>query len=135
MEVIKIKLNQGERSIMAYFPSSSKAQKAVDELKDMGINTAQIDRISRYGTTFNQHLNNPISGQAITQTGLTISSDSTASDSDAARVLMSADPSVSGMANKGYGIAGGKNFLVTVVTDEKHLNRVVKILEKNDGMV
>ena len=105
------------------------------ELKNIGINTTQVDRVSRYGTTLNNHLNNPIAGQVITQSGLTISSKSTSSESDAARVLMSADPSVSGMANKDYGIAGGKSFLVTVVTDEEHLDKAVKVLEENDGLV
>jgi hypothetical protein len=131
-----MKLDPGERSILGYFPSSNKAQKAMDDIKALGIEVVALDRVSRYGVDNNSEINNPIAGQAETGTGLTLFSADTDrySDSDS-RVLMGADPSNSGMANSGYGIAGGKAFLVTVVTNESKVEEVVKVMKQHDGYV
>ncbi|RYD06632.1 hypothetical protein N752_02885 [Desulforamulus aquiferis] len=112
-------LPKGMRSILAYFPSSTKAQAAVDEIKEIGITDISLDRISRYGITNDSHLNNPLN-DAETITGLTLFSENQDrfSNSDA-RILRAADPSVSGMAAHDYGVAGGKAFLVTVVTTDE----------------
>ncbi|MGF7186318.1 hypothetical protein GGQ84_002415 [Desulfitispora alkaliphila] len=131
-----MKLKDGELSITAYFPSSTRAEEATKELKTAGITEANIDRVSRYGVSIDEKINNPIAGQAETQTGLSIySQDVDRFSNNDTRTLMGADPSVSGMASKGYGLAGGKSFMVTVLTDEKHLDRAVQILEKHHGYV
>lgn len=44
-----MRLSPGERSILAYFPSSSDAQSAAEALKAAGISEVQVDRVSRYG--------------------------------------------------------------------------------------
>ena len=44
-----MQLSPGERSILSYFPTSSKAQEAVTALKEAGISEVQLDRVSRYG--------------------------------------------------------------------------------------
>lgn len=131
-----MKLNSGERSILAYFPSSTKAQSAMEELKAAGIKEVQLDRVSRYGVNTDKEINNPIAGQAETITGLTLySADTDRFNDNDARVLMAADPSVSGMAGKGYGLAGGKAFLVTVVTSSEKVDQAVAILKSHGGMV
>lgn len=131
-----MKLAPGERSILGYFPSTTKAQKAMDEIKAIDIEDVTLDRVSRYGVDTNSEINNPIAGQAETGTGLTSFSADTDhfSDNDA-RILMGADPSNSGMASRGYGIAGGKAFLLTVVTNEEKVDKVVEIMKSNDGYV
>lgn len=39
------------------------------------------------------------------------------------------------MASRGYGLAGNKSFMISVVTDEKHLDKAVAIIKKHDGFV
>ena len=126
-------LPQGMRSLLAYFPSSTKAEAAVQELKSMGIEEVSLDRISRYGVSNDANLNNPVNN-AETQTGLTMFSANTSRlmDSDT-RVLMSADPSNYSMASTGYGQAGGHAFLVTAVTTDDLGDKAAQVREKHDG--
>lgn len=131
-----MQLAPGEKSLLAYFPSSAKAQAAKEALEAAGYSTIQVDRVSRYGSTYDTEYNNPISGQALNQTGLTIfSADASPSGGADARVLMGADLSNSGMASEGYGLAGGKAFLVTVVTHADHVDRAREILRGHGGKI
>lgn len=124
-----MQLAPGEHSILAYFPSSEKAQEAADALKQAGINEVQIDRVTRYGKNYDSQYNNPIAGQAETLTGLTLySADTDHFNSNDERILLGADPSVEGYAPPEYGVAGGKAFLVTVVTKENEVDKASAIL-------
>lgn len=130
-----MQLEPGERSILSYFPTSGAAQKAAKQLQEAGIKTTQVDRVSRYGAKTDENYNNPIN-RAVTVTGPTLFSDSTGGDmTDNERILRVADPSVSGYGSPDYGVAGGKAFLLTVVTTEDKLDRAVGIIEKNEGYV
>lgn len=124
-----MQLNPGERSILAYFPTSTLAQEAMEALNEAGIKEVQLDRVSRFGVSYDDNYNNPLN-QANTLTGLTLYSTNknNFSDNDE-RILMAADPSVSGLASEGYGQAGGKAFLVTIVTDEQYLDKATSILK------
>lgn len=124
-----MQLSPGERSILAYFPTSTTANEAIEALKEAGVAEAQLDRVSRFGVSYDDNYNNPLN-QANTLSGLTLYSTNkdNFSDNDE-RILMSADPSVSGLASAGYGTAGGKAFLVTVVTNEEQLDQAVQILK------
>jgi hypothetical protein len=125
-----MQLSSGEHSILAYFPNSTAAQDAVQALKAAGVSEVQIDRVSRFGVNNDSQYNNPIAGQAETQTGLILfSADTDRFNDNDARILLGADPSVEGYAPPGYGIAGGKSFLVTVVTDDAKLNEATSILK------
>ncbi|CCO07962.1 hypothetical protein [Desulforamulus hydrothermalis] len=126
-------LPRGMRSLLAYFPSSTRAEAAVQELKGMGINDVSLDRVSRYGVTTDAALNNPVNN-AETATGLTMFSAHTSrlTDTDA-RVLTAADPSNYAMAADNYGTAGGKAFLVTVVTTDKLGEQAARVLKKHGG--
>lgn len=132
-----MKLNPGERSIMAYFPSSTKAEAAMADLKSAGIGEMSLDRVSRYGVDNNREINNPIAGQAETITGLTLfSADTDHFNNNDARVLMAADPSVSGYTRtEGYGLGGGKSFLVAIVTSEEKVDEAVGILKQHGAEV
>ncbi|WP_031513027.1 hypothetical protein [Desulfofalx alkaliphila] len=130
-----MQMQPGERSILAYFSSTDDARQAVDALKDMGITEVQIDRISRYGAALDTDSVNPLSGE-LSQTDLTLfAGDSDAYHSDSSRVMMAADPSVSGFGDTDYGVAGGRSFLVTAVTDEEHLDRAIEIIKQKGGLV
>lgn len=125
-----MQLSPGERSILAYFPSSTTAQEAVKALKEAGISEVQLDRVSKYGVNYDDQYNNPITGQAETLTGLTLfSGDTDRFNNNDTRVLLGADPSVEGYASPEYGAAGGKAFLVTVVTAEENINAASAILK------
>ncbi|KKM11896.1 hypothetical protein SY88_06870 [Clostridiales bacterium PH28_bin88] len=131
-----MKLERGEHSILASFPSSIRAKEAVNALKEAGIEDVQLDRVSLYGVEANREYNNPLAGQADTLTGLTLfSADRDQLADDDARVLLGADPSVSGIGMTDYGVAGGKAFLVTVVTNGQKLNQALKIIENHGGKV
>lgn len=126
-----MQLNPGEQSILAYFPSSTKATEAAEALKAMGIKEVQVDRVSRYGVTNDREYNNPIAGQADTNTGLTLfGADVDQFSNNDARILMGADPSVSGLALDGYSQPGGKAFLLTVVTSTDRVDEAVQLLNK-----
>lgn len=129
-----MQLSPGERSILAYFPTSNAARAAAEELKRAGFEHVQVDRISRFGQNHDAELNNPLMGRAETITGLTLYSTGTSNmlDNDN-RVLKAADPSVSGYGNHNYGIAGGKAFLVTLVTNDASFAKAEAIIKENGG--
>ncbi|GAV24524.1 hypothetical protein ciss_04570 [Carboxydothermus islandicus] len=131
-----MELKKNEQSILAYFSSSAKAKDAAEALKANGINDVQVDRVSRYGVASNPEINNPISGQGVSGTGLSLySADANQFGDNDAPVLLSADPSVSGMAAKEYGTAGGEAFLVTAVTTKDKVEEAVKILKEKGAKI
>lgn len=126
----QMQLSPGEHSILAYFPTSTRAGEAVKALKDAGFSEVQLDRVSRYGVSYDDKYNNPVAGQAETLTGLTLfSADTDRFIDNDARILLGADPSVEGYAAPDYGEAGGKAFLVTLVTNEDSLEKASAILK------
>jgi hypothetical protein len=125
-----------ERTIIAHFPSSTKAQAAVDALEAAGLADNHIRRNTRFGVSHDNVRNAAISNLAETLTGLTIySADTPNDDNRAARVLMGADPSVSGYSARGYGLAGGSAFTLVSFVPEERVEEAVKIMESNDGTV
>jgi hypothetical protein len=131
-----MQLSPGERSLLAYFPSDSAAEAAAKELKRTGYDNVQVDRVSRYGETHNAEMNNALMGRAKTITGLTLYSAGTDNlvDNDK-RVLLGTDPSVSGYGDRNYGTAGGRSFLVTVVTTDDLAGRAEEIIKRNGGTI
>ncbi len=130
-----MKLEPGERSLLAYFPSSESARKAAEELKSMGYDTVQVDRISRYGAEADDEVNYPPAGRAESGSGLTLFSAGAGDPGAGERMLHAADPSVGGYGDTDYGLAGGRAFLVTVVTDGGNYGQVAGILEKHGGKI
>jgi hypothetical protein len=101
-----MELEPGEQSILAYFPSTNKAQPAGDELLEAGFSEIQIDRVSRHGFNADASFDNPVN-QARTISGSTHYS----ADKESKNTLLAADPTSSGYGDQGYGIAGGQSFL------------------------
>jgi hypothetical protein len=129
-----MQLSPGERSILSYFTSSRQAQKAVAALHDAGFINVQLDRVSRFGGGLDAYYNSPLN-KAQTITGpVLFSGDVYGIDQDT-RVLLGADPSVSGYGYQDYGLGGGRDFLVTVVTREELLEQAAHIIKQHDGMM
>ncbi|MDF9407927.1 hypothetical protein L7E55_06060 [Pelotomaculum isophthalicicum JI] len=130
-----MQLSPGERSILSYFSSDNQAQKAVNALRNAGMKEVRLDRVSRYGEELNREFNNPVNN-ALSLTGLTLfSSGDSENLNDNGRILLGADPSSSGYGCADYGVAGGRAFLVTVVTSDKHVNKAVEIIKQKGGEV
>ncbi|MEG6586092.1 hypothetical protein [Dendrosporobacter sp. 1207_IL3150] len=125
-----------ERTIIAHFPSSTKADAARKTLAEKGLQDVHIRRNTRFGVTQDEHRDSAISS-AETLTGLTIFSANLPNDATNAseRVLMGADPSVSGFSIGGDGLAGGHAFTVVAFVPEEREEEVVAVLKQNDGEV
>ncbi|MEW6424399.1 MAG: hypothetical protein AB1523_06575 [Bacillota bacterium] len=128
-----MQLSPGERSVLAYFPTTASAQEAASELRNAGFETVSVDRISRFGVENDAEINYAVGGRATNLTGLTLYSSGT--DVGDERVLPAADPSVSGYGDTNYGVAGGRAFLVTVVAEDGKIDQAVDILKRHGGLV
>lgn len=131
-----MQLEPGEKSFfLAYFPTSQAAEQAAGELKKAELGTVQVDRISRYGVNLDAHYNNPIN-RAVTLSGPTLYSDSSGENlNDSERVLLAADPSASGIGDKDYGVAGGRAFLLTLVTSKEKAGQAESIINAHGGKI
>lgn len=130
-----MKMQPGERAILAYFPSSNDAQQAAQALQQMGIEETQIDRFSRYDANPNAEINNALSGEPNITDLTAFGGDADTFYSNDRRVMIAADPSVSGIGATDYGVAGGRSFLLTVVTDEQKADQVTQIIKEKGGMI
>ncbi|MDN5361053.1 MAG: hypothetical protein PWP70_100 [Moorella sp. (in: firmicutes)] len=129
-----MRLEREERSLLAYFPSSTRAQEAINALKEAGISEVQFDRVGRFGARYNDQYNNPLANQANTITGLSLySADINPLVKTDTRALLAADPSVSGVGLKNYGVAGNEGFLVTIVTSPDRVDTAREIVETHGG--
>lgn len=132
----EFKLKKGEQSILGYFPSSAKASRALRQIKNLGFEIAQLDRVSRYGVSVSPEQHSPVDGHALSQTGLSLTSSRTYPDADDnERLQPAALPSISGMSSEGYETYGGESFLVTVVAESARVPEVVQVIKENGGSV
>lgn len=129
-------VKKGERAIFAYFSSSTKAENAVEALSQAGFPDASVKRASRFGVMHDASYDNALTGQAETLTGLSLFSANTDRDANQSeRILMAADPSVSGMSARGYGVTGDKPFSVIAFAPEARVEEAVRILEAHGASV
>lgn len=127
-----LKLNRGERSILANFEDGPAAEQAVAALKQAGYTDVGLDRVDGFpGGRNPDDDTRPGIGEASEVTAI-LAGNSTMLDDDA-RVLMNAMPEASGMAGTPTQIV--PPFLVTVVTDEQGLDRAVGIIKRHGGRV
>lgn len=125
-----------ERTIIAHFPSSTKAEAAKESLGSSGVTDVHIRRNTRFGISNDDVQNAAVSNLAETLTGLTIYSADTPNDENrAARVLMGADPSVSGVSARGYGLAGGHAFTLVAFAPEEKVEEAVRVIKEQGGEV
>jgi hypothetical protein len=124
-----------ERTLVAHFPSSTKAEVVVNALYSAGITDVHVKRNSRFGVSLDANMNDSLSlNYAETLTGLTVFSADTPNDeNNSARILMGSDPSVSGYSARGYGMAGGHAFTMVAFIPEDRVEEVVSIIKQNGG--
>lgn len=129
-------LDKNEHSIFGYFPSSTKAQKAADELQQAnlvpGEGYMQIDRVSRHAVVNDSEYNNPINNAA-TLHGLTHYSDSDGLDNDL-NPLLAANDSESGSGVYDDNFAG-RSFMLTLVTQNDNIEKAVEIMKSHGAYV
>jgi hypothetical protein len=126
---------KGERAIFAYFPSSTMAQDAINALTQAGFSDASMRRVSHFGVVRDASYDNALTS-AETLTGLTLFSSNTDKDQNqSARILMGADPSVSGFSDRGYGLAGKKAFAVVAFAPEERVDEAVQLIKSQGGEV
>lgn len=126
-----------ERTLVAHFPSSTKAEVVVNTLYSAGLSDVHLKRNSRFGVSLDAQRNDSLSlNYAETLTGLTVFSADTPNDeNNAARILMGSDPSVSGYSAKGYGMAGGHAFTLVAFVPEERVEEALDIIKQNGGEI
>ena len=118
----------GERSILSYFKSSNDAQAARDQLLALGVEVAQIDRVGRFGSETGDVIRNPTTGDITSQANMILNTDAR----DDTAILLSADPSVSGLSGE---MVDGYSFLLTAITDDEHVDQAVQVIKSHKGYV
>ncbi|MEN6390713.1 MAG: hypothetical protein ABFD04_09880 [Syntrophomonas sp.] len=130
-----MELDKDEQGIMAYFPTTDKAQKAMDELSKAGLvpgeGYMQIDRISRYAVVNDRKRNNP-TNNASTLHGLTNYSNSEGLN-QGLNPLLAANDSESGRGVYDDNFSG-KSVMLTLVTKKENVDKAVKIMKDNGGL-
>lgn len=127
-----MKLDRNERSILAAFTNTTRAQDAAEKLKALGYETVQVDRIGKYGGPVgNRDYNDPVAGQALTISGLVQQSGNEFLLRNAGP-LIAADPAASGMSGEGV---PEDNALLTVVATEDKVDQAVGIIKEHGGTV
>lgn len=124
----------GERSVLSYFPSAESARRAAEELRGMGYDTVQVDRISHYGAESGEETINHGDGGTQSASGLTLYSYE-AGDLSINEDLLKGGSPASEYPDTDYGLEGGKAFLVTVVPEGSNPEKVTGLVEKHGGRI
>jgi len=126
-----VKLEPGERSILATFASGPDAEAALRELKQNGYKDSRLDRIGEYGFQPDRFEKRPaISGNEPSLVNAVLKPERL---DDNSRVLLGATNDASGLA--GPMSMDHSPFLITVVTDDLGVDPAVEILERLGGRV
>lgn len=125
----RVRVPEGQRAILAYFPSPGKAEAARRRLEEEGFTAVSVDRVGRYPAEGTEVLHNPATGDFDSLSDLVLG---TESGPDTA-ILRAADPSVSGGARTP--LAGGHAYLVSVVCDTRRSSRAEAILRAAGGLL
>ena len=123
-----------EQTIISYFFTEKKVKNALQALNTAGLEDGHIRKVSRFGVTNDRTQDDPIS-RAETLTGLTVFSANTSKEENASvRVLLGADPSVSGLSTSGNEMPGPV-YSLTAFVPEDRVEEAVEIIKQNGGEV
>lgn len=118
------------RSILAYFRDRNSAEDAAAELRSSGYNEMQITNFSRYpGGDTKTSRRRSITGAVGGLASMTME----AAGGDDTDILMAADPAAQGMAGTSH--VHSRSWLLTVVTDDPHLDEALTTLRKHGALV
>lgn len=123
-----MKLNPGERSILAGFFQRTDVEAAQAALKQAGFPIAQIDRVSEHLTETGADTRRPAGGAGSLAGSVLYAKDGLL-DEDA-RTLMAAMPDVSGMAGE---VRQEAPYLLTVVTSDERVEEARRIIQQHRG--
>lgn len=123
-----MKLNPGERSILAGFFQQPDAEAAQEELRSAGFGETQLDRISELGYEADPDTRRPGSGAGSLSGSVLYGHDGTMNDD--LRVLLASMPAVSGMAGE---VRQEAPFLLTIVTHDGRVEEALEIVRRNRG--
>ncbi len=126
-----LKLNPGERSILATFQQFPRAEAARSALNRAGFATAKVDRIGEAGYNPNPGYFSPYHGQATSLAGITYFDSPAELGDQEKRPLLAAKPEASGMA--GDLTARGQGVLLTAVVPEDRLQTALEIIRQLGG--
>lgn len=123
------------RAVLAFFPSSQSAQRAVDHFRQAGYpeRDVQLDQVHRYPGDGTQRLMNPSQGRFGSLAQLSLGAD--VDPTDNAGPLLAADPSASGLSTTDE-LPGRFGFMVTVLVDsDEQAEEVAQQIEDLGGLV
>jgi hypothetical protein len=126
-----MKLEPGERSILATFPNRPDAEAAMSDLKAAGFDTVQLDRVGEFGFRPDTLEQRPaISGEesSLVQAVLKPSQ----MDANSA-ILLAATPEASGMSAPNQ--IDHMPFLMTIVTNDSRVEEAVALLKERGAQV
>ncbi|MBO8168551.1 MAG: hypothetical protein H0Z35_05090 [Thermoanaerobacteraceae bacterium] len=118
----------GEQTILATFPSSSKALAAQKELKEHGFNITQVDHVGKFSSESNTDYNNPLSGRS-SLSGLTEYSGANLSRD--VGPLLAVDNAASGYAADTE--LANLSILLTAVVPEEKTDEAMEIIKNHGG--
>jgi hypothetical protein len=125
-----MKLNPGERSILAGFFQRTDAEAALEALGQAGFTESQLDRVSEAGFEPGADTRRPAMGGGGSSQAGSILYGHEGMLSDDLRVLLAAMPAVSGMAGE---VRQEAPFLVTIVTSEDRVEEALQIIRNHRG--
>ena len=117
-----MQLQPGERSILAYFTSQEAASSAAAQLKALGYNDTQLNKISNYTRMGASAVPNSISART--------SAGDNPEHYRSYGPLLASSPIVSGLATND---AAYYTHMVTVVSDDRQFNQALTILREYGG--
>ena len=123
-----MRLAEGSRSILAGFDSAEAAQRAAGELRRMGFESVQVDRVSLYPGEDLEGRQQPLSGRIQSLASLTLGVDVDDPDQGAARA---ADPAASGLASGP--LAQQWPYLLTAVVPEEQADHAAEVVRRHGG--
>lgn len=122
-------LDRNEKAIIAAFRTMDQAQKAMRDLKALGVIDQSVDRMSMYPVTdLEERRHNPITGN---YPGLASSTFDHEMNRDAS-VMASVNPSASGMSD-GEVSEVGKDVVLTVVIPKNKYDQAEQIVKEYGG--
>lgn len=118
-----------EKTVLASFYSEPEAKDAVRRIRELGVETTQIDELDPYGGVPSRTRIPPISGNIPSLVNYTLGTSPGSKDAD---ILLSADPAASGMAD-GEDNVTGRNYLLTVLCAPALVEEVVAVIKDCNG--
>lgn len=127
-------MNIDGRSVFGYFTDRNDAEQAMEQLVSAGFDKSDLglDSIRDSGAVGTP--SRPISGSIGSLSELTLGTPHIGDDTG---ILLSADPSASGLASQSDGVIPEKAWVLVAVTDgsDEEVERAVKILKRHGADV